>query len=93
MRTLPLALIALACLATALPATAQSACDWTLVFGTHHLDAKSDTCRLAPTAHGTSPQSICGNTHQTIALEYLRRDRVGIEMLTATPFSHDLDIT
>lgn len=44
---LALARIALACLTPALPAAARSACDWTLVFDTHHVDAKSDTCRLA----------------------------------------------
>jgi len=89
MRTLPLALIALACLTPALPAAAQSAGDWTVALGAHHVKPKSDNGRLAD---GTLQLSIGGSTRPTIAVEYFLRDRVGIELLAATPFRHDLDI-
>jgi len=89
MRTLPLALIALACLAPVLPAAAQSAGDWTVALGAHHVDPKSDNGRLAD---GTLPLSIGSSTRPTIAVEYFVRDRVGVELLAATPFRHDLDI-
>ncbi|WP_310232445.1 OmpW/AlkL family protein [Luteimonas terrae] len=89
MRTLPLALIALACLSPALPASAQSAGDWTVAVGAHHVNPKSDNGSLAG---GTLPLSIGGSTRPTIAVEYFVRDRVGIELLAATPFRHDLDI-
>ncbi|VXB00692.1 conserved exported hypothetical protein [Luteimonas sp. 9C] len=89
MRTLPLALIALACLATALPAAAQSAGDWTVALGAHRVDPKSNNGSLAG---GTLPLSIGSSTRPTIAVEYLVRDRIGVELLAATPFRHDLDI-
>jgi len=89
MRTLPLALIALACLTPVLPAAAQSAGDWTVALGAHHVDPKSDNGRLAD---GTLPLSIGSSTRPTIAVEYFVRDRVGVELLAATPFRHDLDI-
>ena len=89
MRTLPLALIALACLAPVLPAAAQSAGDWTVALGAHHVDPKSDNGRLAD---GTLPLSIGSSTRPTIAVEYFVRDRVGVELLAATPFRHDLDV-
>lgn len=89
MRTLPLALIAFACLTTTLPAAAQSAGDWTVALGAHHVDPKSDNGRLA---NGTLPLSIGGSTRPTVAIEYFVRDRIGIELLAAAPFRHDLDI-
>lgn len=89
MRAYALSLIACACLAPALPATAQSAGDWTIALGAHHVDPKSDNGRLAD---GTLPLSIGGSTRPTIALEYFVRDQIGIELLAAAPFRHDLDI-
>lgn len=89
MRTLPLALIAFACLTTTLPAAAQSAGDWTVALGAHHVDPKSDNGRLA---NGTLPLSIGSSTRPTVAIEYFVRDRIGIELLAAAPFRHDLDI-
>lgn len=89
MRAFALPLIACACLAPALPATAQSAGDWTIALGAHHVDPTSDNGRLAD---GTLPLSVGGSTRPTIAVEYFVRDRVGIELLAATPFRHDLDI-
>ena len=89
MRAYALSLIACACLAPALPAAAQSAGDWTIALGAHQVDPKSDNGRLAD---GTLPLSIGGSLRPTIAVEYFLRDRVGIELLAAIPFRHDLDI-
>lgn len=89
MRPLPLALLALACALPTLPAAAQSVGDWTVALGVHQVAPKSDNGRLAG---GTLPLSVGSSTRPTIALEYFVRDRVGIELLAATPFRHDLDI-
>lgn len=89
MRPLPLALLALACALPTLPAAAQSAGDWTVALGVHRVAPKSDNGRLAD---GTLPLSVGSSTRPTIAVEYFVRDHVGIELLAATPFRHDLDI-
>lgn len=89
MRLLPLGLLALVCALPASPAAAQSAGDWTIAIGAHHVDPKSGNGTLA---EGTLPLSIGGSTRPTIAVEYFVRDRIGIELLAATPFRHDLDI-
>lgn len=74
---------------TRLPTAAQSAGDWTVAVGIHHMNPKSDNGRLA---EGTLPLSIGGSTRPTIALEYFVRDRLGIELLAAAPFRHDLAV-
>lgn len=89
MRPTLLAALALACALPALPAAAQSAGDWTIALGAHHVDPKSDNGTLTD---GTLPLTIGGSTRPTIAVEYFIRDRLGIELLAATPFRHDLDI-
>jgi len=89
MRRLSHALLALACVLPTLPAAAQSAGDWTVAVGVHQVDPRSDNGTLAG---GTLPLSIGSSTRPTIAVEYFVRDRVGIELLAATPFRHDLDI-
>ena len=89
MRRLAPALLTLACIAPVMPAAAQSAGDWTLALGAHHVAPKSDNGTLAD---GTLPVSVGGSTRPTIALEYFVRDRLGIELLAAAPFRHDIDI-
>ena len=89
MRPMPLALLALACALPTLPAAAQSAGDWTVALGVHQVAPKSDNGRLAD---GALPLSVGNSTRPTIAVEYFVRDRVGIELLAATPFRHDLGI-
>lgn len=80
-------LLAAAC--AALPAAAQSAGDWTLAVGAHQVDPKSDNGALAG---GTLPLDIGSSARPTIAFEYFVRDSLGVEVLAALPFQHDIDI-
>lgn len=66
---------------------AQSQGDWTLGLGVGWVDPKSDNGTLA----GGST-TIDSDARPTITGEYFIRDNVGIELLAATPFSHDISI-
>ena len=93
-RSSPLLLAALA-LATALPAAAQSKGDWTLGVGVHNVDPKSDNGSLDATALGLGPlppTEIGSSVRPTITGEYFIADNLGIEVLAALPFHHDIDI-
>lgn len=89
MTTLPRLTIALAALLAASPALAQQQGDWTMGLGFHQVNPKSDNGSLAG---GTLPVSIGSNQRPTITLEYFIRDNIGIELLAALPFQHDVDI-
>lgn len=89
MRFTRFSLLALALATVALPAAAQTAGDWTVAIGAHNVDPKSDNGTLAA---GTLPVSVDSNVRPTIALEYFVRDGLGIEVLAALPFQHDIAI-
>lgn len=77
-------------LATALglvaaPVLAQSQGDWTLGVGLGTVAPKSGNGTLA-----ASPADIDNNTQLTLTVEYFVRDNLGIEILAATPFEHDI---
>lgn len=73
----------------ATPTFAQSAGDWTIGIGVHQVQPKSDNGRLA----GGALSVDVGNAVQpTITGEYFVRDNLGIEVLAALPFKHDIDI-
>ncbi|NVO54642.1 OmpW family protein [Rhodobacteraceae bacterium B1Z28] len=80
--TLSTALVALAA-----PAFAQSQGDWTLGIGVGYLDPKSDNGTLAG-----SKAEIDADTRPIFTAEYFVRDNLGIELLAATPFSHDITL-
>jgi outer membrane protein len=84
--TLPLAL---ALAAVAAPAAAQSAGDWTLGVGAHQVDPKSDNGSIVG---GTLDLEVDSNVRPTITGEYFLRDGLGIEVLAALPFEHDIAI-
>ena len=93
-RTSALLLAALAA-AVAMPAAAQSRGDWTLGIGVHNVDPKSDNGRLDASALelGLLPPTEVGNSvRPTITAEYFIADNLGIEVLAALPFQHDIDI-
>jgi outer membrane protein len=75
--------------AVAAPAFAQSAGDWTLGFGVHQVDPKSDNGKLAG---GTLPLSIDSDAKPSITFEYFVRDNLGIEVLGALPFKHEIAV-
>ena len=93
-RTSVLLLAALSA-ALALPAAAQSKGDWTLGIGVHAVDPESDGGRLDATALGLGvlpPTEVGSSVRPTITAEYFVRDHLGIEVLAALPFRHDIDI-
>ncbi len=93
--TLPRLLLLAAALGLSLPAAARSAGDWTLGVGVHNVDPKSDNGSLDATALGLGPlppTEIGSSARPTITFEYFIRDNLGIEVLAALPFQHDIDI-
>jgi outer membrane protein len=83
------AALALSLATAASPALAQSRGDWTLGFGIHAVDPKSDNGSLVG---GTLPVEVDGNVRPTITFEYFLRDGLGLEVLAAWPFQHDIAI-
>ncbi len=81
--------VALALGTAALPALAQSAGDWTLGIGVHAVDPKSDNGRLAG---GTLDVDVDRDIKPSLTFEYFVRDNLGVEVLAAWPFEHDINI-
>lgn len=75
--------------ALAAPAFAQSAGDWTLGVGVHQVDPKSGNGALAG---GTLPLSIGSSARPSLTFEYFVRDDLGVEVLAAWPFEHDIAV-
>lgn len=73
----------------AVPAFAQSQGAWTLGVGAHQVDPKSDNGALAG---GTLPVDVDADAKPTVTLEYFVRDNLGIEVIAALPFKHDISI-
>ncbi len=80
--TLSTALVALAA-----PAFAQSKGDWTASIGLGYLNPKSDN----GTVLGQSTD-ISSDTRPIFTVEYFIQDNLGIELLAATPFKHDITL-
>ncbi len=81
------ALVALTCAA---PAFAQSKGDFTLGLGFASVNPKSDNGSLVG---GTLPLNVGSNVRPTITFEYFLKDNLGIEVLAATPFKHNINLT
>ncbi|MFT3755617.1 MAG: OmpW family outer membrane protein [Pseudoxanthomonas sp.] len=95
MKTKYASLILLAAAGVAAPAMAQSKGDWTLGVGLHHVDPKSDNGSLDATALGLGqlpPTEVSGSIRPTFTGEYFIADNLGIEVLAALPFEHDISI-
>lgn len=88
-KSLLLPALAIALSAAALPAFAQSKGDWTLGFGVHQVNPKSDNGTLAG---GTLPVDVGSDVKPTITFEYFVRDNLGVEVLASWPFEHDINI-
>lgn len=73
--------------ALAAPAFAQSQGDWTFGVGIANVNPKSDNGIVAGGA-----TTIDDNTQLSLTAEYFIRDNIGIELLAATPFEHDITI-
>lgn len=89
--TSPLLLTGLAAALTlcALPALAQSQGDWTVGIGAHQVNPKSDNGTLAG---GTLPLRIDSNIRPTVTFEYFVHQDLGVEVLAALPFEHDISV-
>ncbi|UYB53267.1 outer membrane beta-barrel protein [Xanthomonas sp. AM6] len=90
-KTSPLLLsgLAAALALCALPALAQSQGDWTVGIGAHQVNPKSDNGKLAG---GALPLSVDSDTKPTVTFEYFVRPDLGIEVLAALPFKHDIAV-
>ncbi len=76
----------------AMPAFAQSAGHWTLGVGVHNVDPKGDNGTLTATPLGDLDIDVGSNARPTITGEYFLKDNLGIEILAALPFQHDIDV-
>lgn len=73
--------------ALAAPAFAQNQGDWTVGVGVGYLDPKSDNGTLAGL-----DADVDADTRPIFTAEYFVRDNLGIELLAATPFSHEVTL-
>lgn len=78
-------------LATA-PSLAQDAGRWTLGIGAHNVAPKSDNGTLTATPLGNLEMDVGSSARPTITAEYFIRNNLGIEVLAALPFQHDIGV-
>lgn len=93
--TLPAVLLLASAVGLAAPAAAQSKGDWTLGVGLHNVAPKSDNGSLDATALELGrlpPTDIGDSVRPTITFEYFIADNLGVEVLAALPFEHDISI-
>ncbi|WP_170331470.1 OmpW/AlkL family protein [Ruegeria arenilitoris] len=86
-KTLAALTLSTALVALAAPAMAQNKGDWTLGIGVGYLDPKSDN----GTALGLDVD-VDADTRPIFTAEYFIQDNLGIELLAATPFKHDITL-
>jgi outer membrane protein len=84
-RTLSALAITTALVALAGPLAAQSQGDWTVGVGLGYVNPKSNNGTLAGAA-----ATVDEDLRPTFTVEYFIRDNLGIELLAATPFEHDV---
>ncbi|MCC8538593.1 OmpW family protein [Xanthomonas codiaei] len=82
-----LLLAGLAATVASVPALAQSKGDWTVAVGAHQVAPKSDNGRLVG---GTLEAEVGNDIKPTFTAEYFVADNLGIEVLAALPFEHDI---
>lgn len=82
-------ILAVALAAATLPALAQSKGDFTASVGVHQVNPRSGNGALAG---GTLPLDIGSDVRPTFTGEYFVADGLGIEVLAALPFEHDIDV-
>ncbi len=80
--------LAAALVLAASPAMAQSKGDWTVAAGVHQVAPKSSNGTLA----GGLQVDVDSDIKPTITGEYFIADNLGIELLAALPFKHDINI-
>ncbi len=73
--------------ALAAPAFAQSQGDWTIGLGAGWVNPKSNNGSV-----GGQTLSVGDNIRPTFTVEYFVRDNIGIELLAAVPFEHNIGL-
>ena len=73
----------------AAPAFAQQAGEWTFGIGAHQVNPKSGNGSVV---NGTLDVNVGSSIRPTITAEYFVRNNLGIEVLAALPFQHDINI-
>ena len=81
--------LALSLAGAATPVLAQSKGDWTLGVGVHAVDPKSNNGHLVD---GTLPVRVDTDVKPTLTFEYFVHDNLGVEVIAAWPFEHDVSI-
>ena len=76
----------------ATPAFAQSAGTWTVGIGAHNVAPKSNNGTLTATPLGNLRMDVGNNARPTVTAEYFLKDNLGVEVLAALPFQHDIDV-
>lgn len=76
----------------AMPAFAQSAGTRTIGIGAHNVVPKSGNGTLTATPLGDLEMDVGSNARPTITAEYFLKDNLGLEVLAALPFQHDIDV-
>ena len=84
--------IALAAVLALAATPAQSAGSWTVGIGAHNVAPKSDNGTLTATPLGNLTMDVGSNVRPTITGEYFLQDNLGIEVLAALPFQHDISV-
>lgn len=94
MRTLASALALTAALGLAAPASAHEAGDWLVRVGASVVDPKNDNGNLDLTALEGGPEQITvdDKTGVTFNFTYMYTKNVGVEVLAALPFEHDISV-
>ena len=91
MNRIRLAIAAVLALAAS-PVLAQSAGSWTVGVGAHNVAPKSDNGTLTATPLGNLKMDVGNNARPTVTAEYFFTDALGLEVLAALPFQHDIDV-
>ncbi|WP_240901371.1 OmpW family protein [Thioalkalivibrio sp. XN279] len=83
-----------AALGLAAPASAHEAGDWLVRFGASVVDPKSDNGNLDLTAldGGVQQISVDDKTGVTFNFTYMYTKNIGVEVLAALPFEHDISV-
>ena len=74
------------------PALAQSAGTWTVGVGVHNVTPKSNNGTLVGTPLGDLKMDVGNNARPTVTAEYFLKDNLGVEVLAALPFQHDINV-
>ena len=84
--------LASALVVAATPAFAQSAGTWTVGIGAHNVAPKSNNGTLTATPLGNLKMDVGNNARPTVTAEYFLKDNLGVEVLAALLFQHDIDV-